>query len=502
MSTEIELKYLIGDGEVINKFTQLLKQQNLPYTHQSQQLCNTYFDTQDRQLRALDFGLRVRKADNYTEQTIKTAGIIVGGLHQRPEYNVEIDDSFPELSLFPADIWPEYTNANALQAQLVSIFSTNFIRNSWQVEIDGSVIEVAYDRGMIESQGQELPISEIELELVEGKRDAIFTLAQLLIEHFEVTSGRESKAARGYQLWQGTTNKSDDNGISFQVSLTAELSVEKAMVVGLEHGLHCLQQAIAASLDSPKLGNVKQVFEALSFIQQGFYLHQNLIEESKFELFDQLLKQALDNFSWLESAIHINDLTVKSGSYRKKLEYSKQLITTLKIERSRFPNEQEIKQCLTGQAINLLQLKLLTFILSPVVKPVEKTRSLLEHAQVKLSKNLNAITELCANKSQLTVLEYLVIQHHLFQGLHTGSWFGALYDNAGRVEYRRTWLDVLHGIEELATLNVLQQQLKALEQHSENSKKLNKWLSNKVENLLAAINQSYQSALTVEPYWQ
>ena len=215
-------------------------------------------------------------------------------------------------------------------------------------------------------------------------------------------------------------------------------------------------------------------------------------------LLESLLKESLGSLSWLETAIHINDLTLKSGNYRKKLEYSNQLVSTLKIERSQFPSEEVIQQELMSAKFNLLQLHLLQFIVDPVVKPVEKTRSLTEHAKSKLTSNLTAIKEICGNKMQLSAQEYLVIQQHLFSSLHTGSWFGGLYEQTSRIEYRRTWLDVFHGIEELATLNLLQQQLNAIEQSSQ---KLNRWLNTKVDNLLQVINQSYQAAVKVEPYW-
>ncbi|REL32034.1 CYTH domain-containing protein [Thalassotalea euphylliae] len=498
MSTEIELKYLVSDDNVVSQFTQLLNQHQLTFIQASRQLSNTYFDTNERTLREFDFGLRVRKADDYTEQTIKTAGIVVGGLHQRPEYNVAIEQNIPDLALFPSDIWPIAANVTELQNQLVAIFTTNFHRTSWRVEVSGSIIEVAYDRGEISAQGQILPINELELELVSGERDAIFVLAELLCQSFQLTPGRLSKAARGYMLWQEKAALKSEETISFQVPLNPELSVEKAMVIGLEHGLNCLQKAIAQSLAATELAHVKQVFEALSFIQQGLHLHQNLIESAKFEQFDTLLKHAIDSLSWLETAIHINDLTLKSGNYRKKLEYSNQLVSTLKIERSQFPSEEAIQQELMSATFNLLQLHLLKYVLEPVVKPVDKTRSLSEHAKTKLSTNLTAIKDVCGNKLQLSAQEYLVIQKHLFSSLHTGSWFGALYEQGSRTEYRRTWLDVFNGIEELATLNLLQQQLNGIEQSSQ---KLNRWLNTKVDNLLQVINQSYQAAVKVEPYW-
>ncbi|HBF47976.1 MAG TPA: adenylate cyclase, partial [Shewanella frigidimarina] len=69
-------------------------------------LTNGYFDTDDLQLRRWDMGLRVRGFDNQLEQTIKTAGRVVGGIHSRPEYNVNIDQKTPILSRFPKEIWP------------------------------------------------------------------------------------------------------------------------------------------------------------------------------------------------------------------------------------------------------------------------------------------------------------------------------------------------------------------------------------------------------------
>lgn len=500
MSTEIELKYLVEGIEVAKKFTQLLEQQNLSYIHKTRHLSNTYFDTQDRQLRKLDFGLRVRKADDYTEQTIKTAGTIIGGLHQRPEYNVDIVGSSPDLSLFPLDIWPEHISVEALQAELLSIFSTNFTRESWQITFNGSEIEVAFDQGAIESQGNQLPICEIEIELISGKRQAVLDFAQLLFEIFNLAAGQQSKAARGYQLWRLSE---EDNTQGYyqvpQINLSPELSVERALVIGMEQGLKALQGAIANTLADTTLVNLKLVYEALAFIQHGLNLYHPLIEESLYEQVSALVKETIDSLSWLENAIHINDLTVKTGRYRKKVEYSNQLISTLKLERSRFPNEQEIKLLITGKAINKLQLSLLQFILSPMVKPAETPRKLKDFAYKELDKRLDDLSSVISSKQQLAPLEYLVMQHHLYGSLLTGNWFTGLFEQQRRQEYRRTWLDVFLGIEELAVLVLLQNQLNDLE---DCPKKLANWLDGKVENLITAINHSYQSALKVEPYWR
>ena len=48
--------------------------------------------------------LRVRGCDGVLKQSIKTAGTVVGGIHYRQKFNVNIDQNSPVLSLFPEKI--------------------------------------------------------------------------------------------------------------------------------------------------------------------------------------------------------------------------------------------------------------------------------------------------------------------------------------------------------------------------------------------------------------
>ncbi|MFS1562460.1 MAG: inorganic triphosphatase [Candidatus Arsenophonus phytopathogenicus] len=108
------------------------------YTHFSlHKLSNIYFETVDHQLRRWDMGLRIRGCDGRYEMTIKTAGKVIGGLHQRPEYNVEINK--PELNLlaFPREIWPKNINVARLQSQLTTLFYTDFSRENGLLLIRG-----------------------------------------------------------------------------------------------------------------------------------------------------------------------------------------------------------------------------------------------------------------------------------------------------------------------------------------------------------------------------
>ncbi|MFV9997508.1 MAG: inorganic triphosphatase [Arsenophonus endosymbiont of Dermacentor nuttalli] len=96
-------------------------------------LSNIYFETVDHRLRRWDMGLRIRSCDGRYEMTMKTTGKVIGGLHQRPEYNVQINK--PELNLlaFPSGVWPKNTDVEYLQSQLTTLFYTDFSREKWIV---------------------------------------------------------------------------------------------------------------------------------------------------------------------------------------------------------------------------------------------------------------------------------------------------------------------------------------------------------------------------------
>jgi len=124
MTQEIELKFIVDPSRVDALRTHLhtLTDEHVaPAT-----LLNIYYETPDGWLRGHDMGLRIRGAQDRYEMTIKTAGRTVGGLHQRPEYNVAIDKPELDLARFPAEAWPE----GSLPADLAERVSPLF-RSGW-----------------------------------------------------------------------------------------------------------------------------------------------------------------------------------------------------------------------------------------------------------------------------------------------------------------------------------------------------------------------------------
>ena len=63
---------------------------------------------------------------------------------------------------------------------LFTLFSTNFSRVIWLVTLSsGSIVEMAFDQGEISSDGRNVSICELELELVSGKTADLLHLAHL-----------------------------------------------------------------------------------------------------------------------------------------------------------------------------------------------------------------------------------------------------------------------------------------------------------------------------------
>lgn len=197
---EIELKLSVRP-EAIKRIREKII--SFPYTHFSlHKLSNIYFETVDHQLRRWDMGLRIRGCDGRYEMTIKTAGKVMGGLHQRPEYNIEIHKPEINLLAFPAEIWPKDTDVNRLQSQLTTLFYTNFSREKWIVTYLGSEIEIVLDQGSIYAGARKKPIMEIELELKRGTLIELLALAKEFVNIEGLRLANKSKAERGYSLIQ------------------------------------------------------------------------------------------------------------------------------------------------------------------------------------------------------------------------------------------------------------------------------------------------------------
>jgi len=501
MTTEIELKYLVLGDNTAEKISKLFHRDNMQFSYQERQLNNRYFDTPDLNLRQHDMGLRVRRSQAHIEQTIKTAGQVVGGLHSRPEYNVDIATEQPDLSLFPDEIWQPEQSVNRLQDDLITLFSTNFKRCTWLItDTNDNVIELAYDQGEIVSGEQQEVIDEIELELVQGDKSALFNLSSLLFEVLSLRPGLKSKAARGYALWRPKPEAEQKPQQSY-ICDTRTDSIANAFTSGLSIGLTRLQHSIEGYLTRATFVELAEIKDNLALIRHGFWLFERYLTADELAIRAEL-SHFVHLLTWVDNAIHLQELTNKTGNYRKKLDFSKQLIEQLKIEKRRFPNHDDICELLHSGRFNQLQLAILQLYLSRQQNMVSATPldndDLVKFAQDKIQFSLSEMSSEMKNTESLTCQQYIAQSKRLYRSSLTGTWLAGLFDNDLRDKFRRPWLDLQQGISELQSLWIIHQQLDKLDQAP---KRLVQWQHSKVEGLLLALDNSKASAISMPPYW-
>jgi triphosphatase len=202
MSTEIELKLRLSPKTAAQLANHPLIAGIKP---QRQHLLNTYYDTPALDLQQRRIALRFRKKGWQWLLTVKSAEPASGGLAVRNEWETaatpghfdfsHVDN--PELRAF----------LDAAIPKLEPVFTTDFHRLLWQIPFGGSRIEIAVDRGSVESRGRKQPICELELELLDGDTADIFGLTRKLQENFWLQPAIESKAERGYALFHNTPKK-------------------------------------------------------------------------------------------------------------------------------------------------------------------------------------------------------------------------------------------------------------------------------------------------------
>lgn len=201
MTTEIELKFIVTQN-VVEKLTTRFAATAHQHTSPAV-LTNLYFDTSDNQLRRWDMGLRIRGDHSRYEMTLKTAGSTVGGLHQRPEYNVALASPELDIAQLPPEVWPEGTDIAQLQHSLQPQFTTHFTREKWRVTHGESEIEVALDSGDISAGEAKEALNELEMELCHGKPEDLLAFASELKGIDGLRPGYFTKAARGDYLFRG-----------------------------------------------------------------------------------------------------------------------------------------------------------------------------------------------------------------------------------------------------------------------------------------------------------
>jgi len=498
METEIEIKFFFNAhfaDELLAKISQ-----HTVISHKDQMMYNVYFETPSRALRGMDMGLRVRRIDDKCTQTIKTSGRVIGGLHQRPEYNDPIEGLIPELARFNNKIWPKDCDINELQDQLTPLFSTDFRRLHWLLEMeDGTLIELAYDSGKIIANDNESEICEIELELVKGDEAKLFVLAEDIASLPQVRLGNVSKAQRGYMLTENA--KFDVKPIDFS-ELTPEMSLHEALSVNFQHGLKHLQYHEHCYLEGADFNALVELQKSIMFLHQNIHLFREAGVSFIGCAWVEDLQWLARSFSWIDERLVFQKLLENKAYYIRKLPKLKQLKKDLRLAEQALPNEEDIFNMLHSSRYCNFVLRLTEWLIQLEKTPIKDKDnvSMLEFSEAVLTESWSKLNAGLTSEALLTIENLLQHQGLLAANLMTGFSLGNLFNAEKSAIYCYPWLDIFQGIQELTMLEIINE-LAILEETSEIQTEYFKWVKRKQFSLLSAIEQSKQRALSNDMYW-
>jgi triphosphatase len=203
MSLEQEIKLQVTQADLLNLLdldwlTALLKQDVY-----QQHLLSTYFDTPDKALMKFGVGLRLRQIGEQWLQTVKCSGQASSGLHERQEWEHELEAPEFDLERLAETAIAPLLEQEQVWSAIEPVFTTEFERDVWLLVLDAdTVVELAYDRGEVRAGNKQTAIHEIELELKQGDIKICQKLADQLKAALPLEYSNISKAGLGYRLSQ------------------------------------------------------------------------------------------------------------------------------------------------------------------------------------------------------------------------------------------------------------------------------------------------------------
>lgn len=197
MGQELEIKLAVANEAQLAAILSDTEIGSLAANWTERRMKTTYYDTPPRSLSAQKWMLRQRMEGDRSVVCFK----MPLGAHLRGEWETEA--SAPDRAALDALVQkgaPEALPALCAEG-LVSVCGAEFLRRSAMLHFpDGSRAELAADRGILRGQQEQLPFSELELELYGGAPEAMLALAQALMRRYKLLEESQSKFARARAL--------------------------------------------------------------------------------------------------------------------------------------------------------------------------------------------------------------------------------------------------------------------------------------------------------------
>lgn len=188
MGREFELKYRVSEDAF-----SAIRSAYGPFSSISME--TTYYDDPEGTLGRLRWTLRRRFENGVSICTVKTPA----DHGARGEWETECGDILAAIPLLVEKGAPELLLSTVRQG-VVTVCGARFTRLAAQLHTGSCTVELALDRGHLLGGGQELPFTEVEVELKEGTEEAAAAFAAQLTARYGLTPEHRSKVQRALAL--------------------------------------------------------------------------------------------------------------------------------------------------------------------------------------------------------------------------------------------------------------------------------------------------------------
>lgn len=296
MGKEIELKLCLTDSSLWDELLKdLIVDEHIDKaTLKEESYMAAYYDTAAFHLKNAGFAYRVRKEGEQITATVKRGGSSEGGLHQREEFNKAVTDLKPDLKVFFDAPFAEELLRLIQGKRLKKLFSTSFKRHSLDVVFpDGTIIELAADKGEILAGKKKEELLEIELELKQGSIITLLRFAATLAKKYPLLLENRSKYYRGLVL---SDIEPDEHTYASTYQIDGHKDLEKILYLSLLGNLHRIIQAQDEFIKNPQdIETLHQIRVRIRYLRSLLSFFKPLIKaEAYYYLQSKLRKMAKD----------------------------------------------------------------------------------------------------------------------------------------------------------------------------------------------------------------
>ncbi|MDB5649251.1 MAG: metal-chelation protein [Hyphomicrobiales bacterium] len=265
-------------------------------------LHSVYFDTPQAELRKNGFVWRIRTIGERHIQTIKAIAEGIG----RHEWECDVDVDQPNVKCL------KKASANAVlfrkgyAKHLAPVFLTEVDRRLWNVEHDGSLIEISLDRGRVVAGEASASLCEVEFELKQGAPRGLFFVAQAFVAALPLKLDFLPKSHTGHRLAEGRSGPDTEPP---KPGLRADMPLSegfRALCKACLCHLMVNEPILVATRDPEALHQTRTAVRRLRAVLRVFARHVK----------DEALPGLRDEFKWLSRVLGMaRDLDVMSSDF-------------------------------------------------------------------------------------------------------------------------------------------------------------------------------------------